>query len=154
MAPTDRTDPYPGYRFLVEVDGLIVGGFSAVSGLEVSVETETYHEGGVNAYAHTLPTRFEHEHLVLTRGLTDGPELFEWVQLATNDPPLPAGARPRRTVRIFLQDREGRESWGWQARDALPVKWEGPQLDATDGAVAFETLELAHTGLTRIPGLP
>lgn len=154
MSAAERDDPYVGYRFLVEVDGLIVGGFSEVSGLEVSVDTEDYAEGGVNAYTHTLPTRYEHENLVLERGLTDATELWEWFRLATNDPPRPADATPRRTVRILLQDATGAESWGWQCRDALPVAYTGPELSAADDAVAMESLELAHRGLTRIRGLP
>jgi len=154
MSVSERTDPYLGYRFLVEVDSLIVGGFSEVSGLEASVETESYQEGGVNAYTHTLPTRFEHENLVLTRGLTDATELWDWLQSVTNDPPRSEDASPRRTVRVFLQDPTGQQSWGWECRDALPVTWTGPELDATDGEVAVETLELAHRGLSRIQGTP
>lgn len=147
-----RSDPYLDYRFLVEVDSLIVGGFSEVSGLSVSVQTKSYQEGGVNAYTHTLPTRFEHDPLVLKRGLVDDTEFWEWTQAAINDPP---GEGPsRRTVRVFLHDSIGQESWGWQCRDALPVQWTGPDLDASDGAVAIETIELAHRGLSRIDGLP
>jgi len=33
-----RLDPYLGYNFLVEIDGLLAGGFREVRGLESSVE--------------------------------------------------------------------------------------------------------------------
>lgn len=148
-----RTDPYLGYRFLVEVDSLIAGGFSEVSGLEARMEPESYREGGVNAFVHQLPTRMEYGNLVLRRGLTDDRALWTWIEEATNDPPRPDAER-RKTVRIFLQDAAGGESVGWECRDALPVRWAGPELDAGQGAVAVETLELAHHGLSTIGGLP
>lgn len=153
MAATDRNDPYLDYRFLVEVDSLIVGGFSKVTGLEASMEPEQYEEGGVNAFTHQLPTRMEYENLVLERGLTDATELWTWFERVTNDPPGATDQR-RKAVRIFLQDTTGAESWGWECREALPVRWAGPEMDASEGAVAVEALELAHHGLSRIQGLP
>lgn len=153
MAVDERNDPYLDYRFLVEVDSLIVGGFSTVSGLEASMEPESYEEGGVNAYTHQLPTRMEYENLVLERGLTDDTQLWSWFERVTNDPPRP-GEQRRKTVRIFLQDTTGAESWGWECREALPVRWAGPELNASEGSVAIEELEFAHHGLSRIQGLP
>ena len=35
-----RVDPYHGVNFLVEVEGLIVGGFSKVDGLESTIDTQ------------------------------------------------------------------------------------------------------------------
>ena len=37
----------------------------------------------------------------------------------------------------------------WEFSDAFPVKWTGPELNASQSAVAVETLELAHSGLRR-----
>lgn len=153
MSTSDRTDPYLDYRFLIEIDSLIVGGFSEVSGLEVKMEPESYEEGGVNRFTHQLPTRLKYENLVLKRGLTNDMQLYAWIKSATNDPPTPDRLR-RKTVRIFLQDSTGTESVGWECREALPVRWAGPELAADEGAVAIETLELAHHGLSTVQGLP
>ena len=35
MPVTTRNDPYPGFNFLIEIDGTVRGAFSEVSGLEV-----------------------------------------------------------------------------------------------------------------------
>ena len=43
---------------------------------------------------------------------------------------------------------------GWEIREAMPVRWAGPELTADEGAVAIETLELAHHGLSTVQGLP
>jgi phage tail-like protein len=50
-----RNDPYKAYNFLVEIEGLIVGGFSEVTGMQVEIEVKDYREGGVNEYIHKLP---------------------------------------------------------------------------------------------------
>jgi hypothetical protein len=42
-------------QFLLEVDGVEIGRFSRVSGLELEVAVEEYVEGGQNAYAHQFP---------------------------------------------------------------------------------------------------
>lgn len=148
----ERIDPYLDYRYLVEIDGLIVGGFSEVTGLEMSMEAESYEEGGVNSYTHQLPTRMEYENVELKRGLTDDPQLWRWVKRVTNDPPRP-GENRRKTVRIFLRDTTGQESMGWECKEALPVRWAGPELSGGDAAVAVETVELAHHGLSTVQGM-
>lgn len=144
----ERTDPFLDYRFQVEIDGLLVGGFAEVSGIRRELETEEYEEGGVNEFTHALPTRMSHPNLTLRRGVTDATELWEWTQATVH------GLVSRRTVRVILQDAQGAEAWGWAFRDAYPVVWEGPELDGSGGTVAMETLELAHEGFTRIDGLP
>jgi phage tail-like protein len=145
MALGDRADPYLGYRFGIEIEGLIVGGFSEVSGLQVVVETEDYQEGGVNDYTHKLPKAINYPSLVLKRGITDADVLWKWQRsigkLRTKI--------ERKTVRIILLDGEGREKISWRCLHAYPVKWTGPELNASRNSVAFETLELAHCGIER-----
>ena len=47
--------PYLTFNFAVEIEGLLVGGFTEVSGLESEIEVEEYREGGVNGFVHKLP---------------------------------------------------------------------------------------------------
>lgn len=42
----ERKDPYRGFRFRVEIEGIIAGGFSEVSGLQVETQVEEHREGG------------------------------------------------------------------------------------------------------------
>lgn len=143
-----RTDPYLDFRFHVEIDAVIVGGFTEVTGLEVELETEEYEEGGVNTHTHTLPKRAGYPNLTLRRGLTDATTLWEWLEATV------AGRIERKNVRILLLDPAGAETWGWECHDAYPVRWAGPELQADQATVAIESLELAHTGLTTMEGLP
>ena len=138
-----RKDPYLSFRFSVEIGGLIVGGFSEVSGLQVETETEDYQEGGVNGFVHKLPKTTRHQNLVLKRGLTDSDVLWNWHQNTVN------GKIERKNGSIILIDLEGNETWRWAFTDAYPVKWAGPEFRADSDGVAIEAIELAHNGIRK-----
>ena len=138
-----KKDPYLGFRFLVEIQGLIVGGFSEVSGLQAETEVEEIREGGVNDYVHKRPKITKYPNITLKRGITDCDALWSWHQDVVN------GKFERKTVYIILQDSEGNEKWQWYFEHAYPVKWVGPDLKADSSTVAVETLELAHNGIKK-----
>ncbi|MGM0879731.1 MAG: phage tail protein [Bacillota bacterium] len=143
MAAGDRNDPLAGYRFLVELDGLVVGGFAEASGLSAETETEEYREGGLNGYLHKLPGAQRFPNLVLKRGLTHSDTLWTWYRDASS------GDVKRKNGSVILQDGSGNEAWRWNFVQAYPVKWNGPDLKADGSAVAFESVELAHNGLAK-----
>jgi phage tail-like protein len=144
MAKNDRKeDPYLNFRFKVEIDNLLVAGFSDVSGLQRETETEDYHEGGVNDYMHKLPKMTKQSNITLKRGFTDSDVLWKWHQEVIG------GEFDRKICRIILQDLEGNEKWHWSLEEAFPVKWIGPDFKTDSGAVAIETLELAHKGIIK-----
>ncbi|PJF39624.1 MAG: phage tail protein [Chloroflexi bacterium] len=142
-------DPYLAYNFLVEIRGLIVAGFSEVRGLEVEVDVKPVEEGGLNNYVHQLPGPTKASpRLVLKHGMIDSRELWTWHQGFVNA--HVQNQKPeRRNVTIYLQNRAQERVRWWVFRDAFPVKWTGPDLNASSTAIAFETLELAHHGIQR-----
>lgn len=137
-------DPYLSVNFLVEIDGLMVGGFQEVTGLQVETEVEDYREGGVNEYVHRLagPTKYP-QNLVLKKGLTDVENLWKWHQRVVR------GTIRRRNGSIYLLDRAGLPAMWWNFSGAYPVKWSGPDFRAEQGAVAVEQLELVHRGISK-----
>jgi phage tail-like protein len=143
MKETQRNDPWLSFRYQVEIKGLIVAGFSAVSGLEAEIETEDYREGGINDYVHKLPKGTKYPNITLKRGMTDSGVLWKWHRDAVNgDIQYKSGA-------IILIDSQGSERWRWEFEDAYPIKWTGPDFKADSSAVALETLELAHKGIKK-----
>ena len=138
-----RENPYLSFRFLVEVQGLLVGGFSEVSGLQAETETEEVREGGVNDHIHKLPKMTRHQNIILKRGITDSETLWKW----HND--VVSGKVERKTVFIILMDSERNEVWQWYLERAYPVKWTGPELRADSSTVAVEALELVHDGIKK-----
>jgi phage tail-like protein len=135
-----RVDPYLSYRFLVEIDSTIVGGFSEISGLQAETQVEDYREGGVNDFVHKLTKETTYPNLILKRGITDSSVLWNWYR------DVVSGTIERKNVYILLLDSEGQPTWTWNILDAHPIKWVGPELTADGNTVAFESIELVHKG--------
>jgi phage tail-like protein len=135
-------NPYLSYNFLVELDGLITGGFMAVSGLESEIKLESYEEGGQNDYIHQFPTRTTYPNLVLSKGLTDHWALWGWYEEACQ------GHIRRSNGTIMLLDHQRLPVKWWNFREAYPVKWTGPQLNSSAQEVAVEQIELVHRGIS------
>jgi phage tail-like protein len=137
-----RVDPYASSSFHVEIDGLLIGGFSEVSGLEVETDVLDYAEGGLNDRVHNLPGQSRQAgNIVLRRGMTDSDTLFRWHADTV------AGNVDRRNGAILLL--EGwLEAWRWDFLRGYPVRWTGPDLRAGADGVAIEELEIAHDGIS------
>jgi len=129
--------------FTAEVLGRTLGTFSAVRGLEAEVEVLEYREGGINDVVHRLPGPMHYPNLVLSGGLTST-AVEEWFGKTR------LGAA-RHTVTVTLYDDKGTAVRSWSFADAFPIRWTGPVLDASEGQVAGEELEVVHAGMTVEP---
>ncbi|MBL7494823.1 phage tail protein [Frankia sp. CNm7] len=136
-------DPFPGFNFAVEIEGLMVGGFTSVDGLGGEIRTTEYREGGVNGYVHRLPDCATSTNLVLKHGLTANSSLWNWYDNAAR------GVIQRCNGTIMMLDRRQIPLMWWNFRNALPVRWTGPALDASSDGIIFESIELAHEGLSK-----
>jgi phage tail-like protein len=120
-----------------------VGGFSECSGLQLETEIQDYLEGGENSIVRKFPTRTKQANLVLKRGIVDR-LMWDWYFGITQ------GAIVRHPVSVVVKDAAGEaDVMIWEFVDAFPTKWVGPDLNATQGSVAIETVELCHQGMTR-----
>ncbi len=132
--------------FVVEIDGLPVGRFTEVEGLEVSVEVEEFAEGGMNGFSHKLPTRITYPNLVLKRGVTWENSLFVWFEETEVVGAAAKGKVSRATLGITMISGTGSRLRSWIAHDAIPVRWTGPSLANSQDEVPTEELEVAHHG--------
>lgn len=139
-----RTDPYMAFNFLVEIEGLLIGGCSEVTGLQIETVVETYREGGLNEYEHKLagPTRYP-TNLTLKHGLIDIETLWSWHQDVVQ------GTMGRKNGTIYLLDQQRLPAMWWDVMGAYPVKWSGPDFNASSGTVAIEAVELVHKGISK-----
>lgn len=101
-----RRDPYSGYNFIVEIEGVITAGFTDVSGLSMETVFDTVKEGGVNDYEHKLPRGIKYSDITLKRGLV-GHELWLWYRLAVK------GIIKRKSGTIYLLDHSGIPVFTW-----------------------------------------
>jgi phage tail-like protein len=138
----NRKDPYFGYNFAVELDGITRMGFKGCAGLDSSTTSTKYREGTDTSLAQReLPSLLNHSAITLTRGITDDRALWDW----RND--IAQGKGTRHDISIILRSDVGEEKIRWNLKNAFPTKWSGPGFDATGDAVAIETLELTHEGV-------
>jgi phage tail-like protein len=139
--PRRPTEAHAACRFYVEIDHKKEAVFTEVSGLQVEMQVTEYEEGGRNGFIHRLPGRLKVGNIVLKRGLVKANDFFQWCLAAAEQDII------RRHISIVIYDVAGQEVVRWDFQGAYPVKWTGPTFNADQGAVAMETLELAHQGL-------
>ena len=133
--------------FVIEVDGVQIGRFREVSGLQVEVQVEEYAEGGEHGFVHKLPGRLSWPNLVLKRGVTNDDHLLNWLQDAAGDGMVKRkGKATRTTAAVALVGANGRRLRTWSLTDALPVRWSGPTFASESTDLPEEELEIAHHG--------
>lgn len=114
--------------------------FQKVSGLSAEVKTTAVVEGGQNLYTHRLPDRVDYGNLVLERGMVVGSPLHLEFNAALS---LFKFAPSNVLVSLFGEDNVPLAAWMFLK--AFPVKWATSDLDASEGNVAIDTMELAYT---------
>jgi phage tail-like protein len=137
-------DPYLSFRFSIEINQVITGGFSECTGLNVETEVEEYREGGLNEYSHKLPKGTKYGTLTLKRGFIDSDVLWSWHQDV-----IAGKAQQRKSLSVLLLDSLGNTKHRWNIMEALPIKWILSDLKADGNTVLVETLELVHHGFTK-----
>ncbi len=133
--------------FLVEVDGVEIGRFMEITGLEVEVGVESIEEGGENGYVHKLPGRMTWPNLVLKRGVTQNDSLLAWLNKSSGEGFTGQGNKLKRSsAAITLMGPGGKRLRAWDFDGAFPIKWRGPTFAAGSTEMAVEELEIAHHG--------
>jgi phage tail-like protein len=87
-----------------------------------------------------------YSNVVLKRGITSSLALYQWHRMVAEG----RSSDARRNCVIVLIDEAGNDVARFVLRNAWPVKYEPPSLNAGGNDVAIETLELAHEGLERV----
>jgi phage tail-like protein len=132
-----RLDPYKNFRFLLEIDGIVQGGFSECSGFGSTVEVIEYREGGDAATVRKLPGKASYPDIMLKWGVTDSRELYDWHLSAVN------GQIERKNGSIILQDNMGQEKVRWNFFNAWASKYDGPDFNAKGNDIAIDTLTVS-----------
>ncbi|MEJ2454144.1 MAG: phage tail protein [Candidatus Thiodiazotropha sp.] len=143
MATGERTDPYRGFNFRIEIDGLEAGSFSECSGLSSDGDSVDYREGtDIPLTVRKLIGLRKYANITLKRGYTQNSALWDWYGNIVN------GVADRRNGSVILMDEERNDVMRWNFENAWPNKIEAPSFNASGNEVAIETIELIHEGLT------
>ena len=133
-------------QFDFDMDGNSIDvSFQSVTGLDSTLETETVREGGENRFTHVLPVRRKFGPLVLKRGLLTPEDslLTQYFKQAFEDDVF----TPFKLVTIHLLDETHQSLMHWEINNVWPLSWKIGELNAMEGAVLIETLELNYNRL-------
>lgn len=119
--------------------------FQSVTGLDSTIDTEQIREGGENRFEHVLPVRRKYGPLTLKRGLIRPQDsaLSQWLKRAFDDEEV----EPQQTVVISLLNEQHNALMHWTISNVWPRSWKIGELNAEQGAVLIETLELNYNRL-------
>ena len=148
--PADETVRYPftAFNFAVEINvpGLSKkvcnAAFSECDGLEMTMDVKTIREGGNNGRQIRLTGPVNVGMLTLKRGMTTSFDFWDWMTLMQTQPGLRADAE----VVVFAADGRTERARFILSR-CLPAKVKAPSLNAREGGVAIEELQLAYESL-------
>jgi phage tail-like protein len=143
MATDKRKDPFRGFNFQVDIDGIGSGSFSEVSGLTADGDAVDYREGAdpINNVRKLQGLR-KFPMIVMKRGYIQNDELWQWYAR------IYSGQDDRRNGSIVLMNEQRTPVMRWHFENAWINKIEGPSLKAAGNEVAIESMEICHEGLT------
>jgi phage tail-like protein len=140
---------FTAFNFLVEirVDGvpgvssnICKAAFAEVDGLEVSMAPKTFSEGGNNTTQIHLAGPVTYSQLTLKRGMSADFGLWRWFNevLKTDR----RGLRGQATLVMLAADSTPQVIF--RIKDCLPIKLRAPALNAREGLLAVEELQLVY----------
>jgi phage tail-like protein len=144
--------PFSAFNFSIEIipDGasspLCSASFSECDGLEMTMDVKTIREGGNNGVQVKLAGPAGYGQLTLKRGMTSSFDLWDWFEQVNHDPSVRATGQ----VVMFAPDGVTREATFTLGR-CLPLKVKAPALNAREGIVAIEEMQVAYESLSLDP---
>lgn len=143
-------DPiFTTFNFLVEInveglaDPLCKAAFSECDGLEISMEPKTFQQGGLNTEQVHLAGPASYAQLTLKRGMSRDFGLWRWfTEVLKTDR---RGLRGQATV--VMLDANRRAQLTFKLKDCLPIKLRAPALNAAEGGIAIEEMQLVYAAL-------
>ena len=140
-----NNDPLTGFHFTVKwSDDDENVSFSEVSGLSVSTTPIEYREGANKEYTtFKMPGLKKYDNVTLKRGsmATDN-GFYDWFNTIANN------TVERRDITISLLNETHEPVVTWSLKNAFPIKYDGGSLNASDGQVLVESVELAYESFT------
>jgi phage tail-like protein len=118
--------------------------FSECDGLEMTMEPKVVREGGNNTEYIRLVGPVTYGNLTLKRGMTSNQDLWKWFTTAAGN----TGRGTRASGVILMCDAAGKPKVRYLLFDCLPIKIKGAAMNAKDGILAIEEMQLAYKSFT------
>ena len=159
----DGSYPLINFNFLVELamqqkgtldlpDPFCNGEFAECDGLEMTMEPKTVREGGNNTQQIHLVGPVSYGTLTLKRGMTTNQDLWVWFNAVVANPSAPTPARGAlANAVITMCDAAQTPQVVFNLNDCLPIKLKAAPLNAKDGGVAIEEIQIAYSSFSIQP---
>ena len=142
--------PFTAFNFEVKLEVKLSGSirkicqaeFSECSGLEMNMEPKTIREGGNNSRQIHLTGPVSYGQLSLKRGMTTNFDLWDWFEQVQRHRNLRASGKIH-----MLSSSRGKDVI-FKLSGCLPLKLRAPSLNAKDGQVAIEEMQIAYETLS------
>ncbi|MGD6809076.1 MAG: phage tail protein [Candidatus Bathyarchaeia archaeon] len=144
---SQRKDPYPNYRFVVEIAGVVQANFCEVILPESASDVIAVRDGTESSFTVKKQAGLvNYGSLILKSGLTSSLELYMWRKM------IEQGKinSTRRNIAVVLFDEESKDVARWEFTNAWPSKYKGPDLNAQGNEIAIETLEIVFESMQRV----
>jgi phage tail-like protein len=135
-------DPYGGFRFIVEIDGIEAGAFQKCDGVDFSVDVIEYRDS-LHPWGRKRRGQTSFGNIKLTKGYTTSAVLWDWCNEVIS------GKFGRRTGSIKLLSDDKTDVISYDFYEGFPCKWTGFRFDASSSAQMVEELEFAIEGIYR-----
>ena len=125
-------------KFKVEIEGVTVGAFMEVDGLESTTEVEEFVDGE-DIILRKRPGRTNYSNIILKRGFTwpaQQRELWDWRQAVIN------GRIERKAGSIIICGDDGSEIMRYNMFEIWPCRWRSSMLHAMGNSTITEEIEL------------
>jgi phage tail-like protein len=154
----DTDTPFVAFRFdvtlLVDNAGplgltnpLCGASFAECDGLEMTMEPKVVREGGNNTNQIHLVGPLSYSNLTLKRGMTGNLDLWKWFNGAAGGPKRGS----RATGIVLMHDASGNPTLRFTLTKCLPVKLKAAALNAKDGVIALEEMQISYDRFTIEP---
>jgi phage tail-like protein len=146
--------PFSAYNFSVEIDvpgissTLCEAAFSECDGLEMTMDVKTIREGGNNTRQIRLAGAVNYGQVTLKRGMTASFDLWDWFDAQQHATPRQLRSDYRGEAKIVLLSPDRQEQARFILKKCLLTKLKAPALNAKDGVVAIEEMQLTYESLT------
>jgi phage tail-like protein len=119
--------------------------FAECDGLEMTMEPKTVREGGNNTRQFHLPGPVSFGTLTLKRGMTQNQDIWNWFSAVADG--RRRNARASGVIRLNGRDASV-TNVSYELQDCLPIKVKAPGMNAKDGVIAIEELQIAYTTMS------
>jgi phage tail-like protein len=175
-----NVDPFRAFKFIVTVQGpnifggggVVNGaningtlsntmssmGFAKVTGLNRETEVAEYREGGENTTMHVYPGQVKYDPIILERGATADPDLYNWAAQVDGFDGAGIGASAaaagnlgqfnptRATLTISCLNANLTKLLTWTVRRAFVSRLQGGDFDAKTNEILMESVTVRHEG--------